>query len=724
MDLKLFNIQFICLLFIFTVCGYAQNTYYVATNGDNNNTGSESEPFLTIEHAINSFGALGGTCFIKEGTYHEEILVSDKSNITIKAFNNEVVILDGTKEITSSWTPSSGNPNIYETTLTEDIWQLFIDDEQQVSARWPNAQFNDDSVFDQSNWSPSDDSVEKGTIIDIGNLAASGINAQGAIAVANFGSYKTSALNILTHAGSTMTYDENELNGHAGKHYYYFLEKKLELLDTANEWYYDIDTQKLYVWGNPSGKNIRGKVQSYAFTFDDCQLITIENINFFSTTITATGSNNITVNNSLFAYPSTSKRMLGNINAPLVTKLGPNNNNSVGNIKFYQCLFEHTEGEALKLSGTDNTIEDCYFHHIDYTCAALSGLGVSIKNGGENVDFRQNTLHTTGASATLDLGEEQKVSFNDISNTGLIQSDGSVVQITRKNVEGSIIHHNWIHDTSKSGMRYDAPTSSPWVAGTGGLAHHNVMWNLTKAFQIKGNYQEIYNNTCFGNNDVSNDISILHEDYTIKAEWDNQTPYTHSNVNTITRNNAADKISGHRKKPAEEYPVPGIVDHNKYSTTSTDYGINALLEDPDNYDFRPKVGSELIDAGMDIAGITDGFTGSAPDIGAYEREDTWVAGVTWEPDFYPWSFLSLGIEDSTYNNMELSIFPNPVTEEITIKSTFKIKNIAAFNLLGKQVLLENNFNEKIDITILNSGIYILRIQPKNGAPISRKIVIK
>ena len=715
---------FTTLIFVLTsTIGHSQSTYYVATNGSNSNLGTESNPFLTIEKAISSFGASGGTCFIKGGTYHEEINLSNQNNINIKAYADEYVIIDGTVEITSSWKQNSGDPTIYETTLTEDIWQLFIDNEQQVSARWPNAQFNDDSVFDQANWSPSDDSVAKGTIIDIGGLVASGINAKGAIAVANFGSYKTSALNILTHTGNTMTYDLGELNGHAGKHYYYFLEKKLELLDVANEWFYNIDTKKLYVKGNPTGKKIQGKVQSYAFNMNNCEFITIENLNFFSTTILATDSNNITVNNCLFAFPSTSKRILGDINAPLVTQLGPSNNNSVGNIKFYQCSFEHTEGEALKLSGTYNTIEDCHFHHIDHTCAALSGLGVSIKNGGAYVDFKQNTFHTSGASATLELGEKQSVSYNDISNTGLIQSDGSVVQITRKNVQDSEVHHNWIHDTSKSGMRYDAPINSPWDAGTNGLAHHNVMWNLNKAFQIKGDFQKNYNNTCFGNDDVSVDISILHEDYTVKNAWDNQTSNTHSNENTITRNNAADKISGHRKKSADDYPVPGTVDHNKYSSTNTDYGIKALLEDPDNYDFRPKVGSELIDAGVAIPGITDGFTGSAPDIGAYERNDTWRAGVTWEPDFYPWSFLSLSVKESFIETEKISIYPNPAKGEINIKSNIEIENIIGFNLLGKPVLNSRN-PYRMNISKLKSGIYFLKITPKNGSTISRKMIIK
>jgi len=42
------------------------------------------------------------------------------------------------------------------------------------------------------------------------------------------------------------------------------------------------------------------------------------------------------------------------------------------------------------------------------------------------------------------------------------------------------------------------------------------------------------------------------------------------------------------------------------------------LYDPENFDFRLRPGSAAIDAGEELPSITDGFTGKAPDLGAYE----------------------------------------------------------------------------------------------------------
>ena len=40
----------------------------------------------------------------------------------------------------------------------------------------------------------------------------------------------------------------------------------------------------------------------------------------------------------------------------------------------------------------------------------------------------------------------------------------------------------------------------------------------------------------------------------------------------------------------------------------------------ENYDFRLKPGSAAVDAGIDLPTITDGFSGRAPDLGAYESD--------------------------------------------------------------------------------------------------------
>ncbi len=66
---------------------------------------------------------------------------------------------------------------------------------------------------------------------------------------------------------------------------------------------------------------------------------------------------------------------------------------------------------------------------------------------------------------------------------------------------------------------------------------------------------------------------------------------------------------------------------NHYGGANLTSGTNALLTDPANGNFIPQANSPAVDAGVAIPGITDGFTGSAPDIGALERGvQAWTAG--------------------------------------------------------------------------------------------------
>ena len=62
-----------------------------------------------------------------------------------------------------------------------------------------------------------------------------------------------------------------------------------------------------------------------------------------------------------------------------------------------------------------------------------------------------------------------------------------------------------------------------------------------------------------------------------------------------------------------------LVDYDTFANvTMPDKTDPQHLYRPDGLDFRLKPGSPAIDAGMELPSITDGFTGKAPDIGAFE----------------------------------------------------------------------------------------------------------
>jgi len=622
------------LVLIISVSLLSATDYYVSPNGSDENSGTIGAPFQTIQHAADLMQS-GDNCYLRGGTYDEEIQINNlhgtsSDPITFTNYQDEPVILDGTIPITSSWTVHDGN--IYKTTLTVDVWQLFVDREEMVMARWPNAGFVDGSIWDQEeHWAHGDENESvNGTEVDDphsgADLTSLSFSIEGALAVMNIGSFRTWTRSVDSHGAgnNSFTYAPVPESAYRTKHHYYFLEKKLEFLDQESEWFFNHETNELYFWppdnADPNNLNIRGKVQSYSFQIENSDYIELKGLHFFASTFKMDNSDYMVVDSSNFLYPSCYKRMLGVVDTePEMTLITGSSNCTVS-----RCAFRYTDGSAIETYGGNNTIENCYFYHIDYTVTDLSSVMTTIRMGGSNNVFRQNTLHRTGASSGINPGDLSIVEYNDMYDTGYLQSDGAIVHLMVGQQPGSKTRYNWLHDSPKYGVRFDGDGD-----GTQGLMHHNVSWNIKTGHMVKGHHHYVYNNTSFDTE--QNGIVILID--------------LGGNEGTITRNNAADKIAGHRQDSSQDYPVPGIYDHNwnGYETGGNvrDFLISPPayenVEDynPDEYDFRPNPDFTLIDAGMHVEGITDGYIGNAPDLGAYEYGgENWTPGVTWDVSSY------------------------------------------------------------------------------------------
>ena len=594
--------------------------YYVSSLGDSLNTGTFDSPFLHIQQAADIIEA-GDICYIRQGVYAENITIDNKDGsegapIIFTSYNDERVVFDGTTLIETEWIPYVDN--IWVTEIDFDVWQLFVDYEEMVMARWPNAYFSDGTIWDKENhWAhgmidDDENAYQNGTMIDkpSGDIALENLNfnIQGATAILNVGSFKTYSREVLTHNGNTFTYTPVDL--WKTKHHDYFLEKKLEFLDSEGEWFYDPDLSKLYFWApnnaNPNILNIRGKIQSYAFEINNSDYIEIRNLDFFGTTLKFENSDNSILDHCNLFYPSCHKRMLGIVGTqPEMTVFNSSSYCTVSN-----SAFRYTDGSAIEMYSNNNTIENCYFYHIDYTATDLNGLMTTIQMGGSNNTFRKNTLHKMGASATLNPGNAAIIELNDMSDSGHMQSDGALIQCMVGQQPDVQIRYNWLHDTEKFGARFDGEGD-----GYGGHIHHNVIWNVQGGIMIKGFDHNLFNNTAFDNGD-KNDIIVMIDQG--------------GNEGTITRNNAANKIAGHRSGSYQDFPVPGVYDHN-WNGYETELNIKNLLVDVENYNFAPIESSELIDNGLIYENLDISYTGDSPDLGAYEYSgEYWVPGITWD----------------------------------------------------------------------------------------------
>lgn len=64
-------------------------------------------------------------------------------------------------------------------------------------------------------------------------------------------------------------------------------------------------------------------------------------------------------------------------------------------------------------------------------------------------------------------------------------------------------------------------------------------------------------------------------------------------------------------------------------------------------------------------------------------------------------------------NADINIFPNPVSDFLTIKSSTKVENVSIYDVSGKKINVNLNDN-KVDVKNLPSGSYIINIETKEG----------
>lgn len=74
----------------------------------------------------------------------------------------------------------------------------------------------------------------------------------------------------------------------------------------------------------------------------------------------------------------------------------------------------------------------------------------------------------------------------------------------------------------------------------------------------------------------------------------------------------------------------------------------------------------------------------------------------------------------------ISVYPNPTSSVINIDksdSSIEIKNVSLINVLGQTVYSATSTNS-IDVSRLNKGLYIVKIESKNGAVKNTKILVE
>ena len=602
----------------------------------------------------------GDTLWLAAGRYEEPIVLNGVDDVRIVAEEGAEVLMDGSRALPQNWT--KWKDGIWKQAIDFDVWQLFSDDRLVYVARWPDASFEDNTMWRMmQSMRSSDGGYNKrrdewigdtrfGLIVDDsfhrpktvgfregdtryaqseefgfdrqpGSLADTGKDFTGAIAVLNIGHWLTWARPVLQHeAGSDRftyaidgirKYDVHQFSG------YYML--GLAALDRPNEWWFDSKTKTVYYMPsdgmNPNQMALRGKVRDFGLALNGCSDIRISGLHFLGQGFEIRESSRVTVEHCDFTYPATHKFMLGDF-----SWYSSSNSRKSGNKmpslsggeqnRFLNCRFTYCNA-PLYFGGEKTLVENCLFSDIEWDLNSNGGSGsVLIGDGGV---FRRNTVTRCGNSEGVRAaGPGSVIELNHLYDMSNLQHDGSGLNIGMQHHYKTLVKQNWVHDSNRQGVRFD-------YAGTGvvrkdgelhgdGVYMRNVTWN-TEPNEVKGDRHLVLNNTVVN---VNRFPDSKKEEVTMTLQGFKALHEIEGNNNSLGRNNLALLLhrSFNMEKNAERwstrkdgYRVPPAM----VLPGTTDHNIRERggaythLRDPANYDFRPKDDSPAVNGGAPVA---------------------------------------------------------------------------------------------------------------------------
>jgi len=313
----------------------------------------------------------------------------------------------------------------------------------------------------------------------------------------------------------------------------------------------------------------------------------------------------------------------------------------------------------------------------------------------------------------LEVGQHVKGVLKGIADleSGLITDDCALLYTLGKGLNMKI-HHNLFHDAAGRGKLNKVAGIYLDNDAADVSVHHNVVWNTEwSAIQINwnGTNIDVFNNTLIN---CSAAMGAWHKEGTefsnVKV-WNNLT-----NMNSLEAQ--ADK-------------------QNNYIMTSTTNQFTAL----DKGDFTLKSGSLVINNGLVISGITDGFVGSNPDLGAYEfGAEKWKAGIDWDSKLGPTGRGCYSLPGEVCSNptstflselrpKKLKLFQDPVNNgKLTMvfpETNINPKEWQLYSFDGRMIMngLSAAQMETVNMDGFKNGIYILRVQSGNSF-VSEKVV--
>lgn len=639
----------------------AGDTFYVdGVNGDDvNNDGSMGNPFATIQAGADAASA-GDTVMIHAGVYRETVSVATSGTaanpIVFQAVPGEEVVVSGA-DLVTGWTaaPSVG-PNVWQATAdwnaggNRDGNTLFVDGELKFEARQGGANdpldIDDWGTLEQGSLGDDDTSFRADDLIGFADDYWNGAKIKFHV---NDFAFNVKTIADFNGGNGEITFDsavglvsQKQDNG-------YYIYDTINALDQAGEWFKAAGSDTLYYQAapgeNPNNMEVEFKRRGYAFDVEGRDYIHIKDITFRGASIDSNGNtdHNLYSGNRFYAYDK------ANVGRFFVE--GDRN-------VFRDNEVSHVWGSFATVGGLRNQVVNNYFHSIGFngTSRAISATGAT------ELLVSHNTLEKYARSFMDGYPVRSEVAYNVFIDGGRLSWDTGVFDADGGGGDSSysIFHHNVFRDNFNARGIFQAF----YGRNNNAVIHHNLFHDFGNGsrtnLSVGGNeFQQAYHNT------VITDL--------------NSAPMG----NLQARDSIGTRYNNNIQISTAEVDALGIDVRGNYNYSQSDFN------DFGGDDYTLADGSGAIDIGVVLPGINDGFTGAAPDAGAFEKgQDAWVAGhdFTTPPNpSYNWVALP---GTNLYDNVQ---FSQGIADWTTVFGTPTSLDRNSWNLASSGAALTGTF---------------------------------
>jgi len=560
------------------------------------------------------------------------------NTITIEPYPNETVVIDGTVSIDVNWEPYYHNGHGFFRAILDsaaianeiqrpfrDVYGVWINDRYQIPAVSPNIK----NPTDPSYGGPNDHVPGTHWEVDVVQSDM------------HFGVDRDREMSIDREFGVA----------------------RLDHLDTLEEWAFDPQNEMLYIYADerylPTSTNVRVRVLHRMLSIKYVANVEFRNINFFGGSLVASGIN-ILFEDCNFAY-------LHDITLPGQGCAGLKS----GNADFINCVFSQIPFVySLKIGGFNSLVENCLLTNMDWW-ANPGGGGPALGYVKRYVTIENSKIGGAGGGSLMEYCRIED--YKDPCDcSGINRGSGGTSR--------AMYRYNWIiNGPGANGIRFDGGKTSSYSLR--GDIHHIITIGNNRGMRLKGDFHEVYHVTAYDN--ARWDIDLFVGKYTESGAFNHgfNLDYTPGNMNSEISNCI---IEGSFGCPTlDKMDIDQLLDEGIWFGRALGFGSiippHRELMDPwhldlirpdshivysggyphptdrtQDYDFRPRKGSSLIDAGVVIPGINDGqnlqfnwppsytgqnrkYVGDAPDIGAYEYGDSvyWIPGYRYPHPSFP-----------------------------------------------------------------------------------------